>query len=205
MEGAGKKGNRKLFIYENNFIYMKITSESIIWKSGVALKLLLFFFENASPEFYESQIKKRTELSMGSVNRYLKLLAEENFLLLRKKGKMNFYRLNRENIIAKHLKITYSLSNPAVAQLKEIGKSLGIKLYLYGSVARGEDDEKSDWDVLAIGNIKTSELEKEIRSLRKRFNKEIRLTIFTSREWLGLPKKDAAFYQRLEKDRIELV
>ena len=190
---------------ENNFIYMKTTSESIIWKSNVALKLLLFFFENASSEFYESQIKKQTELSMGGVNKYLKLLAKEDFLLLRKKGKMNFYRLNRENIIVKHLKITYSLSTPAVAQLKEIGRKFGIKLYLYGSVARGENDEKSDWDVLVIGNIKTSELEAEIRALRKRFNKEIRLTIFTNKEWLGLPKKDLAFYQRLEKDRIELV
>ncbi len=171
----------------------------------MALKLLLFFFENASSEFYESQIKKRTKLSMGSANKYLKLLAEEDFLLLGKKGKMNFYRLNRENPIIKHLKISYNLSNPAAACLKEIGGKLKVKMYLFGSVARGEDDEKSDWDVLVLGNIKTPELEREIYPLKKEFSKEIKLTVFTSREWLDLRKKDLAFYERLEKDRIELV
>ncbi len=184
---------------------MKTISESIIWKSNVALKLLLFFFENASSEFYESQIKERTGLSLGSVNRYLKLLAQENLLLLRKKGKMNFYKFNKENTAAKYLKISYNLSSPIVSHLKEIGKKLGVKTYLYGSVARGEDDEKSDWDVLVLGNVKTPELERELYALRRGFDKEIRLTIFTRKEWLDLQKKDLAFYQRLEKDRIELV
>lgn len=195
----------KLYINENNFIYMKTSSGSVIWKSNVALRLLLFFFENASSEFYESCIRERTGLSLGSVNKYLKLLAKEDFLLLRKEGKMNFYKLNRENLTARYLKISYRLSNPIVPQLREIGRKLGVKVYLYGSVARGEDDEKSDWDILVIGSVKMAELEAGMRSLRKDFGKEIRLAVFTSKEWLDLPKKDMAFYQRLEKDRIGLV
>lgn len=171
----------------------------------MALKLLLFFFDNASSEFYESQIRKRTGLSLGSVNKYLKLLAKENFLLLRRKGKMNFYRLNRENTAAKYLKISYNLSRPIVARLKEIGSKSGIRIYLYGSVARGEDDERSDWDLLVIGSVKMPELEKGLNPIRKASGKEIRVLAFTNREWLELPKKDIALYQRLEKDRIGLV
>ncbi len=179
------------------------SSESIIWESNIALKLLISFFTTGR-QYYEKEIHEKTGISQGATNKYLKLLACENYLLLTKHGKMNFFKLNRDNPVVKHLKISYSLSQPLMHHLETIAKQLGLKLYLYGSVARGEDDENSDWDILIIGDAKTNELEAKLYPLRKESKKEIKLTIFTKREWLNLHKKDPAFYERLEKDRIEL-
>lgn len=184
---------------------MKTTSsKSILWDSSPLLKLLAFFF-GTSREFYETQVRERTGLSLGAVNKYLKLLAGEGFLLLEKRGKMNFFRLNRDSAVVKHLKIAYSLSAPAALRLKAVGRELGIETYLYGSVARGEDDENSDWDVLVIGSVGMNELEARVSPLRREFGKEIKITVFRRTEWLGLKEKDPAFYERLEKDRIRLV
>ena len=185
---------------------MKTTSyKSIVWKSGSAIKLLLFFFENPNKEFYERQVQKGVGLSAGAVNKYLKLLSGESFILMEKRGKMNFFRLNRENLVAKHLKISHNLSEPVVAGLKKLGEEFGVKLYIYGSVARGEDDENSDWDILVIGSMKVDEMEREINKLRKKFGRRIKLSIFKRIEWLEMAKKDPAFYENVEKDKIGLV
>lgn len=183
---------------------MKTTSsESIVWDSSVVLRLLVFFF-GTSREFYEKQVREKTGLSLGAVNKYLKLLADEGLLLLEKRGKMNFFRLNRDNAAVKHLKIAYSLSTPVAARLGVLGRELGAEFYLFGSVARGEDDENSDWDVLVIGSVGMNGLEAGVSPIRRDFGKEIKLTVLRRNEWLGLKEKDPAFYERLEKDRIRL-
>lgn len=184
---------------------MKTNSrESIIWKSNVALRLLLSFFDT-NKKFYEKQVHERTGVSIGAVNKYLKLLSGEKYLLLEKQGKMNFFQLNRENPIVKHLKVSYSISLPIVPHLRAIGKKLGIQLYLYGSVARGEDDENSDWDVLIIGDVNINKVESEMLLLRKKSTKKISLSIFKKNEWLKLPEEDPALYERIEKDKIGLL
>lgn len=181
-----------------------ISPESILWRSNTALKLLLFFFEHATQEFYEKQVSSETKISLGAVNKYLRELASENFLNLETKGKMKFFKLNRENIIVKMLKIVYNLSSPIICSLTDIGEQFDIKIYLYGSAARGEDTEDSDWDLLMVGNVKLNEIEKELNSIRGKFNKKIKPMVFTPNEWLKMKEKDPAFYDRVEKDKIEL-
>lgn len=182
-----------------------ISSKSIIWQSNTALKLLLFFLENPTREFYEKQVKEKTGLSLGATNKYLIRLAAENLLSLERRGKMKFFKLNRENMLVRQLKITYSLSLPIIDSLKEIGEKLGVKLYLYGSVIRGEDVEDSDWDVLVLGNVRLEDLEKAILPIRRKFEKKIKLMVFKRNEWIKMAEKDPAFYERVERDKIELI
>ena len=100
-----------------------ISSKSIIWQSNTALKLLLFFLENPTKELYEKQVKEKTGLSLGATNKYLIRLADENLLLLKRRGKMKFFKLNRENILVKQLKIAYNLSLPIIDSLKDYFKA----------------------------------------------------------------------------------
>lgn len=181
-----------------------LSSKIIIWQSNTALKLLLFFFEHPTQEFYEKQVSSETKISLGAVNKYLRELASENFLNLETKGKMKFFKLNRGNIIVKMLKTAYNLSLPIVCSLTYLGERFNIKIYLYGSAARGEDIEDSDWDILVIGNVKLNEIEKELNSIRGKFNKKIKPMVFTPSEWLKMKEEDPAFYDRVEKDKIEL-
>ncbi len=168
-------------------------------------KLTAFFLENPSKEFYETEVRKKTGISTGAVNNYLKELKSEGILLLNKRGAMNFYRLNRDDVRVKKLKVAYSMSLPLVKHIKNMGKKLGIKAYVYGSVARGEDTENSDWDLLVIGNVKLDALEKELKPIRSGFGGRIKVSVFTAVDWARMKKSDPAFYERVEKDKIELV
>lgn len=116
---------------------------------------------------------------------------------------MTFYRLERDSEIIKHLKIAYNLSKPLTDELGEIGRRLGVEIYLYGSVARGEDKEKSDWDLLVIGEIESSKLEKELDSTET--DENIKATLYSHNEWNRMEEEDPAFFERVEKDKIRLV
>ncbi len=180
-----------------------ISSKSVIWKNNTALRLLLFFIENPTKELYEKEVSEKTKISLGATNKYLKILAEEGYLLREQKGKMNFYRLNRTNV-TKFLKISYTLSKPFVSDLQKVGDRFDVKMFLYGSVARGEDDENSDVDILILGKPRV-ELQKEILKIKRKYDVRLKLNIFSQREWSKMHESDPAFYERVEKDKIELV
>jgi predicted nucleotidyltransferase len=186
---------------ENIFIYMKTIS---LGGSKVKTRILTFFLENPVQELYESEVRKRTGASLGATNRYLKELAMEEVLLFNKKGSMNFYRLNRKSAVVKKVKVVHTLSLPAIKALENLGKRLSVEVYVYGSAARGEDVEDSDLDILVIGKVKPDELEREMKPIRHKSTRQIRISLFTNQEWVKMRDKDPAFYERVDKDRIEL-
>lgn len=183
---------------------MKInSSKKIIWKNSTALKILIYFMETPTEEFYGSEISKDTGISVGAVNKYLTKLCEEGFLKKKKKGRMIFYSLKRESKVIKHLKIAYNLSKEVVGTIKAIGERLNVEIFIYGSVARGEDKKSSDWDFLIIGDISSSKLQKELGDIETDIN--IKPSIYTRKEWIEMEEKDPAFYERVERDKIRLV
>ena len=139
------------------------------------------------------------------MNKYLKTIAQEGFLKLAKRGNMNFYLLERDNVVVKHFKIAYNLSKPVVDNIKNFARKFGVKTYVYGSVARGEDTEESDWDILIIGEIELNEVDAELRAIRNQPDAHLKPMVFTQSEWIAMEKKDKAFYERVEKDKIEMI
>jgi predicted nucleotidyltransferase len=180
-----------------------ISSKSIIWDSSTTLKLLTYFMENPTQEFYAKEVSDKTGISTGATHDNLKKLSREGFLRARKKGRMTLYQLEKESEVVKHLKIAYTLSKNVVDKLKEIGKKLDVEIYLYGSAARGENKEESDWDLLIIGNVDSSKLEKNLDSIKT--DENLKPSLYTQNEWNQTEEKDPAFFERVEKDRIRLI
>ena len=67
-------------------------------------------------------------------------------------------------------------------------------------MARGEDIEGSDVDLLLLGERPDNAIIGELRKEEK-----IRPVFMTFLEYSQLAKKDRPFYERIEKDRIRLV
>ncbi|MBU3904643.1 MAG: nucleotidyltransferase domain-containing protein [Nanoarchaeota archaeon] len=182
---------------------MKTTSH--IWNNETAFKLVEVFLKNPTKEMYESEVRKMSGLSLGSANKYMKEIVKEDIVVWTKRGKMNFYRLNRDSQIVKHIKKTYSLSLDMVKELILVGKNLSMKIYLFGSVARGEDTEDSDWDLLIIGDKDINSVESEMLRIKRKFNANLKYLIFKQSGWIKMSKTDPAFYERVEKDKIEMI
>src|SRR3989344_341794 len=162
---------------------------------------ILSFLIESDEELSQTKIRNKIKMSKATLIKWLKYLEKDNFVSIKIEGVSKLYKLNKENTILKQFKILNNIIK--IQELTNLIKN-NINIYLYGSCARGEDSKESDIDLLIIGNIKRHEIIEEINKLSKKLNKKITLQIFSELEWANLDKKDRAFYERVEKDKIEI-
>ena len=162
---------------------------------------IINFLIESDEELSQTKIRNKIKMSKATLIKWLKYLEKNNFVNIKIEGVSKLYKLNKENTILKQFKILNNIIK--IQELTNLIKN-NIKIYLYGSCARGEDSKESDVDLLIIGNIKRHEIIEEINKLSKKLNKKITLQIFSELEWVNLEKKDKAFYERVEKDKIKI-
>jgi len=110
-------------------------------------------------------------------------------------------RLEEEVEAFKQMKIGHFLMRlqSLVAHLQLVYPDSSITLY--GSCARGEDDQSSDIELLVITRRKTMA---EPIKFEKQLGRKITLLVYEPREWEEKARKDPAFYERILIDGIAL-
>lgn len=169
----------------------------MIQLNNKTMKLLTFFINNPTSETSQKDIRKKTKISKATAVKWLKYLEKINLITFKKIGVTKLYKLNNNSII-KQFKILNR-----IISLEPL-KKLNLEIYLYGSCARGEETEKSDIDILIISNIKRNQIVNKIDNISKKLGKVISFSIFNELEWGMMRKKDPAYYERVEKDKILL-
>jgi len=164
------------------------------------VKLLFFFLEHPTKKFTQKEVKDKLRLAKATLTKWLKELESKGLVSIEKKGVSKIYALERTEGIVKQLKIMNILLK--LNKLKEIAKEHNIQIYLYGSSARGEDVEDSDIDLMVIGKVKKQDLIEDINKISDEIGRNIRFEIFSPMHWSRMSRKDKAFYERVEKDKI---
>jgi predicted nucleotidyltransferase len=110
-------------------------------------------------------------------------------------GNLYQYKLNNENALARQLKIAASLAeiqdSGMAAELAKKCPEL-VSVVLYGSVAEGIDNAKSDIDLLMVSRAK---LKTASFDFEKKLNREISFVRCTMQEWREKAAKEKAFYE----------
>lgn len=174
-----------------------------ILKSKKALEIIEFFIENQDKEIYQSEISRKLKMSRNTISKWLDALNKNNFLNERTSGKMKYLGLNADNAVIKQIKILINVS-----KLSEILKSIeneGLEIYLYGSVARGEDDKESDVDLLIVGKIERERLVEIIEKAKDSMKREVKPLVLTPLEYAELSRKNRLLYENIEKNKVRLL
>ena len=166
------------------------------------MKILEFFFKYPTTEFSQTQLLKKIKIAKATLIKWLKPLLNEKILLMKKIGATNLYKLNNDKAFVKNLKLSYTISD--VGPILDLSEKYDVNTYLYGSSARGENVESSDIDLLVIGRPDKSKLTKELNDISTKIKRKIKPQIFSKQEWSLMARKDPAFYERVEKDKVEL-
>ena len=167
-----------------------------------AVKLLAFFLRKPTLQIYQREIRNNVKLAKATLIKWLNVLVKQDILMFKEYGRAKVYSLKRENPIVKHLKILDNIL--LIYNLKDIAGKHNVRIYLYGSAARGEDVENSDIDILVIGKIKKEDIIADIGRISEKIKRQIKAEIFSYLEWSQVAKKDRAFYERVEKDKIDI-
>ena len=119
-------------------------------------------------------------------------------------GRSHLYSLNLNNPVTRHIKILHSLSEIIDSGLTEEIINRHPHTYsitLYGSVARGEDNPKSDIDILVISKDET-----KIKPFKaeNKLGRETTIVKYTPTQWRRKARDDKPFYDRAIIDGIPL-
>ena len=166
-------------------------------------KLLCFLFENPYEEFYLRELARKANISIFSAKKLVDEMVKDGILVESRKGNMRYFKANLSNLFFKHLKISFSLKrimeSGLIEYLKENIPAIS-SITLYGSVAKGEDDKKSDIDLLVIGQKKKIDLSR----FEKKIGREIRIIVMKWAEWRKLAGENKAFYREIIANGIAL-
>lgn len=166
-------------------------------------KVLKLFFEEPFREFHLRETARKAGVSAPTAKIQLDKFAMEGLVEKKSKANLSLFKANIKSKRFQLLKAAFSLEKIEKSGLiKEIKKTLKPKsLVLFGSTARGEDDKKSDLDLLAITKNKENIM---LDKFEKKTGKEINLTIYSLNEWAKKTEEDKPFYQRILIEGIVL-
>ena len=127
----------------------KISAEDF-FISTIHQKVMAFLAKFSDKEFHEREVARRAGISFGSANKALNGLYRAGILTRRRAGNMVFYNFNEQDPLLRALKVdtTLVLLRPLVEKLK----ADAIRIILFGSSAKGEDDSRSDIDLFVVAD-----------------------------------------------------
>jgi predicted nucleotidyltransferase len=157
------------------------------------LNVLQLFIEHPYNSYYLRESARLLQMDPMTVKRALDLLVTDNLIVRNKEKNQILYKANIENPAFRHLKIAYNLSwlhKKGVSNFLLNHMNTVTSILLFGSYAKGENDNESDIDILVISlskNTPTAELTKLLK-------RDVNLISFTPAQWSQQAKTNRAFY-----------
>lgn len=171
-------------------------SEKILFFTNCQ-KVLSFLIRNPDKEYYDRQISKLTGVSRAGTNFALRDLAKENLILREKRGRMYFYKAPSNDILIKYLKVLQNIVS--LRNLIKKLKKFSLRIVLYGSAAKGENNAESDIDIFILTRA-PDEVEKTI--FLDILREKIRYVAHTPNDFIKSKKNNPTFYDEVEKGII---
>ncbi len=167
------------------------------------IKSVEFFLINPYKEVYIRELAKKLKISPFATKKYADILVKEGLIIDEKKANLRYLKANVTNLFYKYLKISYNLKQLIKSDLINFLKNNIVNvasIVLFGSLAKAEDTEESDIDILIIGKQKNLNL----KDFEDRLKKEITLHFFSWSEWNSKAKEDHPFYYEIINQGIPL-
>ena len=164
--------------------------------------LLKLFLTNPERQFCTREIAKLNGEPFNAVRRELGYLEKAKLLKSHTEGNLKYFKLVKEFPFHPELKkIIYSTIGLGDYLRDKFKDSEPIELaFIYGSVARGEETEKSDIDLFVVGEIDEGELHKLISDIENEIRREINYTLMTKREFIERIGSAEPFIKRIERE-----
>lgn len=156
-----------------------------------------------SKSFSVRGLAASTGISPGAAKTALDFMRARNVVLLNTVGRSYQYKANLSSALCRQWKILFNLNSLAESKIVDffLEKNLGIQsILLYGSFARGTNDEKSDIDLLVITQKKASAADISFGKIKREAN----LTVLSFGDWKRKAIQDRVFYENVIFDSIVL-
>ena len=186
-----------------------MTTLSSILFSDYRSRVLGLLLLHPERSYYLREIALLTSTIPGTLKRELDKLNEVGLLTAKKVGNQNHYQANREcpiyEDLANILRKTSGLVDVLMGGLLPLSKNIQ-NAFVFGSVASGNVNAKSDIDLMLIGDLTYAEVVSLMHPLQEQLGREINPKIFTVKEWQKLMQDNGAFiHDVLSKTKLFII
>jgi len=170
------------------------------FRKFVGFKILEYFLNNPTEKIYLKELAKKLDVSPRSVKIYCDLFEKKEIIKREIKGNMHLFSTNNDNFCVREMKRAYISVILEEANIEKIADN-SISIAIYGSYASGNYDEKSDLDLLVIGEGRDIKRDMIVNIMEK-IDKEIQLTIIPTIKWEKMKREDDPFVKNIIKNHI---
>lgn len=162
-----------------------------------ALAQLLLHPESS---YHVRELARLTDTTPGTLHKELARLAEAGLLRREKVGNQVRYQANRECPVFAELaglfRKTVGLVDVLSEALRTLKPAPGVAL-VFGSMARGEENARSDVDLLLIGDCSFGEAIKALHPAQATLQREINPVLYTAAEFARRIEAREGFVQNI--------
>lgn len=182
---------------------MRITTLEALFPK-VRQRLLTEVLLQSDKWWYLSELANKLGLTPSSLQRELAALLAAEILESREEGNRIYYRAQMESPgiyeLKKFFEKTAGIEHTILAALEPFLPKLE-SVFIFGSVASGEHRAHSDVDLMLIGETTSSELTEAVRQIENKLDREVDLSVFSSKEFRKRIENDDAFIKTVMKNK----
>jgi predicted nucleotidyltransferase len=148
--------------------------------------LLAILYGHAGESFYLRQLARFIGNGHGAVQRELLQLTEMGLVVRTRQGNQVLYRANARSSVFNELKSLIAKTVGIHDTLRSVLATLGSKVdiaFVYGSVARQDEQPNSDVDVMVIGDASFGDVMTALSPAQKALGREVNPSVFSTREF----------------------
>ncbi len=154
-----------------------------LFGSRTRVKLLKLFLNSGEKRFYVRELTRVINERLNSVRRELANLEKFGLVKIVSPGQKKYYFLDNDFVLLNELKALFLksrmlLEKRLISQLKNLKR---LKYLVLTGFFVQDDQQKTD--LLIVGNISRTKLDKILKNLERSFDQEFRYTHFTIDEF----------------------
>jgi predicted nucleotidyltransferase len=158
-----------------------------LFSSNVRVALLTHLFTHPDESFYARELARRLEAHYNAVWRELNNLETLGLLSSEQQASVKVYRLDPAFPIYEELKrIVLKTTGLGQVLRQELNRLGSVQwAFVYGSVAAGEEDLRSDIDLMLVGQVDLMALSEVIARLEEQLGRAINYVVLSQHELMG--------------------
>lgn len=176
----------------------------------VRQRVLAVLYGTPDRSFYANEVIALAQSGTGAVQRELLSLSEAGLLLVSKQGNQKHYQANASAPVFTELRglvlKTMGLVDVIRTALAPLAAQIEIA-FIYGSVARQQDNAHSDVDVMIVSsNLGYGEVFGALETAAASLSRKVNPTLYTPADWDKRVQQDSAFITRImQQPKIWLI
>lgn len=150
--------------------------------------VLAALYGHVEESFYLRQLARYTNVALGPVQREIRQLVDAGLVKKKTLGKQILYSANQDSPVFAEIKSlvakTVGIHDVLVEALSPLRKKINLA-FVYGSVARASENERSDVDLMIVGTVDFGTVVASLTEAQKTLNREINPTVYSVGEFAG--------------------